>query len=66
MKDADADVMNAAALLIKEHGSGAWLEAASKHSELKEAGDRAGAAMWWRIADVISKLDDAESEGPTS
>jgi hypothetical protein len=64
--DNDVDVMNVAALLIKEHGADAWLEAASKHRELEEAGDRAGAAVWRRIANAISKLDDAESEGPAS
>ena len=64
--DSDADVMNAAVLLIKEHGSEAWLEAASKHSELEEAGDRAGAARWRRIANAISQMDDAETQGPAS
>lgn len=55
-----ADIIQAAALLIKEHGEDAWLEAAAKSTDLKKSGDLGGSQMWMRIADAIAALADQE------
>ncbi len=55
-----ADITRAAALLIKEHGEDAWLEAISKSTDLKDGGDKAGSQLWARIAETIAKMTDEE------
>lgn len=50
------EVMTAAALLIKEHGEDAWLEASSKSTDQKAAGDVAGSQFWAHVANVIAEM----------
>jgi hypothetical protein len=60
-----ADVLAAAALLIKEHGEDAWLEASSKSSDLKASGDKAGSQLWAHVADAIAAMSDPDSTSQT-
>jgi hypothetical protein len=60
-----ADVLGAAALLIKEHGEDAWLEASSKSTDLKASGDKAGSQLWAHIADAIAAMSQEDSGGAT-
>lgn len=55
-----ADILHAAALVIKEHGEDAWLEAASKSTDLKASGDLAGSKHWMRIAEAITAMSNQE------
>lgn len=55
------DVLTAAALLVKEHGEDAWLEASSKASDQKAAGDKAGSQFWAHVADAIAAMSGAEA-----
>lgn len=52
------DILRSAKLMIKNHGSGAWIECASKHRELLAEGDEEGARVWLEIAEVIARWDD--------
>jgi hypothetical protein len=56
------DVLTAAALLIKEHGEDAWLEASSKSSDQKAAGDVAGSQFWAHVANAIAEIDQGGSD----
>ena len=60
-----ADVLTAAALLVKEHGEDAWLEASSKASDHKAAGDVAASQFWAHVADAIAAMS-GEAEAPAS
>lgn len=60
-----AEVLTAAALLVKEHGEDAWLEASSKASDHKAAGDMAASQFWAHVADAIAAMS-GEAEAPTS
>ena len=60
----DLEVLQVAALLIKEHDAGAWTMAAARYDELKAAGDTEGAAVWHRIAGAIATLDDTQTHEP--
>ena len=55
---ADIDIYRSAKLLIQQHGTAAWLEAATRFRELKAQGDLEGAVVWKRIAAAIAELDD--------
>ena len=57
------DIIRAAALCIQEHGEDAWLEAVSKSTDLKEAGDLAGSQLWVRIAEAVTALSNQEPPG---
>ena len=60
-----ADVLTAAALLVKEHGEDAWLEASSKASDHKAAGDPAASQFWAHVADAIAAMSGQEAaDGP--
>lgn len=61
-----ADVMTAAALLVKEHGDDAWLEASSKASDHKAAGDMAASQFWAHVADAIAAMSGQEAPGAPS
>ena len=50
------DVIAAAALLIKEHGDDAWLEASEKSADQKAAGDIAGSQCWAHVANTIAEM----------
>ena len=58
------DILQAAALVIKEHGEDAWLEAASKSTDLKASGDVAASKHWMQIADAIRAMSDQELAKP--
>ena len=61
-----ADVLTAAALLVKEHGDDAWLEASSKASDHKAAGDVATSQFWAHVADAIAAMSgQEEASAPT-
>ena len=60
---ADIDISRSAALLIKQHGTTAWLEAAAKYRELLAREDYAGATAWRRIAAAIAQFDDVKHQG---
>lgn len=60
------DVLKAAALLVKEHGEDAWLEASSKSTDQKAAGDAAGGQFWAHVADAIAAMSGAAPSGPPS
>ena len=57
------DVLTAAALLVKEHGEDAWLEASSKSTDQKAAGDTAGSQFWAHVADAIAALSESDTTG---
>ncbi len=52
------DVIAAAALLIKEHGDDAWLEASEKSADQKAAGDVAGSQFWAHVANAIAEISE--------
>ena len=58
------DVLTAAALLVKEHGEDAWLEASSKSTDQKAAGDVAGSQFWAHVADAIAAMSGAPESPP--
>lgn len=60
-----ADILAAAALLIKEHGEDAWLEASSKASDLKAAGDIPGSQLWAHVADAVAAMSDPDATSPS-
>ncbi len=55
------DVLTAAALLVKEHGEDAWLEASSKSTDQKAAGDVAGSQFWAHVADAIAAMSEPDA-----
>lgn len=57
------DVLTAAVLLVKEHGEDAWLEASSKSTDQKAAGDTAGSQFWAHVADAIAALSEPGTTG---
>ncbi len=64
MSVSDLDIWRTANELVKQHGPGAWIFAAKHHSDLKEAGDTEGAAVFYRVATAIAEL--VELEDPES
>jgi hypothetical protein len=61
-----AEVMTAAALLVKEHGDDAWLEASSKATDHKAAGDLATSQFWAHVADAIAAMSGPEETSAPS
>jgi len=57
------DVLTAAALLIKEHGEDAWLEASSRSTDQKGAGDAAGSQFWAHVANTIAQMSEEDGSG---
>ncbi len=57
----DIDIFRAAALLIKERGDDAQLVAIKRATEMLDAGDVDGYAVWKRIVDAIK---DTQREKP--
>jgi hypothetical protein len=55
------DVLTAAALLIKEHGEDAWLEASSKSTDEKTAGNIAASQFWAHVANAIAEMEQGAS-----
>ena len=58
------EVLQAAALLVKEHGEDAWLEASSKSTDQKAAGDTAGSQFWAHVADAIAAMSEPAPANP--
>jgi hypothetical protein len=58
------DVLTAAALLVKEHGEDAWLEASSRATDQKDAGDKDGSQFWAHVADAIAKMEQEGASAP--
>ena len=52
----DLDILRAANILIKRHGTDASIVAAQRADELLEAGDMDGCAIWKRILAAIAEL----------
>jgi hypothetical protein len=52
----DLDILRAANILIKRHGSDAAIEAARRADELLAAGDMDGRAIWKRILSAVAEL----------
>ncbi len=57
----DIDIFRAAALLIKERGDDAQLVTIKRATEMLDAGDVDGYAVWKRIVDAIK---ESERETP--
>jgi len=57
------DVLTASALLVKEHGDDAWLEASSKSTDLKASGDIAGSQFWAHVANAIAEMSEQDAGG---
>ena len=56
----DIDIYRSAAVLVREHGQGAALEAAQRADELMAEGDMDGRAVWHRIERAIEELQRKE------
>ncbi len=61
----ELDVWRSAAVLMREHGDGAAVEAAFRADERPEHGDIDGCALWKRVMKAVdelrrSKLKDGE------
>ena len=54
------DVFRSAAVLVREHGDDASLEAAQLADAMMEKGDVEGAAVWRRIVKAAKELQRAE------
>ena len=60
----DIDIFQAAAVLIKEHGHAAQLQAIKRATKMLDAGDVDGYAVWKRIVDAIKDMQrEAPREG---
>jgi hypothetical protein len=59
----DIDIWRTAKLLIDQHGLLAWYRAGVRASELKAAGDDAGAEVWGRVFHAIDELYRTERKG---
>jgi hypothetical protein len=58
------DVLTAAALLIKEHGEDAWLEASSRSTDQKAAGDATASQFWAHVANAIAEIEQEAEDAP--
>ncbi len=56
----EIDIFRSAAVLIREHGAGAALEAAQRADAMLEKGDMEGAAVWKRIVRAVEELQRRE------
>ncbi len=56
----DLDIYRSAAVLIREHGEDAALEAAQRADAMLERGDMEGAAVWRRILGAVEELQRKE------
>ena len=63
----DLDVYRSATVLIREHGTGAALEAAQRADAMLERGDMGGYAVWKRIVAAVEEIERTERrEGEAS
>ncbi len=56
----DLDIYRSAAVLIREHGKGAAVEAASRADAMLEKGDFDGQKVWKRILAAVQELQRME------
>ena len=56
----DIDVFRSAAVLIREHGQNAVLEAAQRADAMLEKGDMEGVAVWKRIVRAVGEIERKE------
>ena len=56
----DLDIYRSAAVLIREHGAGAALEAAQRADAMLGRGDMEGCAVWKRIVTAVEELQRRE------
>ncbi len=52
----ELDVWRSAAVLVREHGDGAAMEAAFRADERMECGDLDGCALWKRVMAAVDEL----------
>ncbi len=52
----DLDIYRSATVLIREHGTGAALEAAQRANAMLERGDMDGCAVWRRIVEAVGEI----------
>ena len=52
----DPDIYRTAAVLVKEHGEDALLQAGMRADELLDQGDMDGKAVWLRILAAVKEL----------
>jgi hypothetical protein len=52
----DLDIWRCAALMIKQHGDTAAIEAAARADEYREKGELDGERVWTRITEAIDEL----------
>jgi hypothetical protein len=60
----EIDIWRVANLMLKRYGDQAEAESAIKSTEIAEAGDSAGAAVWRRVTDAIGQLLNVTPRGP--
>ena len=60
----EIDIWRVANLMLKRYGSEADIESAIRAEELTEAGDWAEEAVWRRIIDAITQLENTKPPGP--
>ena len=58
----DLDIFRSAAVLIREHGAGAALEAAQHADAMLERGHMDGCAVWKRVLRAVEELQRMERE----
>jgi hypothetical protein len=56
----DLDIYRTAAVLIREHGPGAGLEAAQRADAMLEKGDVEGSAVWLCVLHAVEELQRKE------
>ena len=60
----EIDIWCVAFLTLNRYGDEADIESAIRAEELFEEGDHNGAAVWRRIIDAITRLENATPPGP--
>ena len=61
----DIDLYRTAALMIKQHGEDATLQAAMKADALMAKGDMKGAKVWQEVVKKIDILQNQKADGIT-
>ena len=56
----DLDIYRSAAVLVREHGQNAVLEAAQRADAMLERGDMNGCAVWKRIVAAVEEIERTE------
>lgn len=64
MPVSDKEIFQSAAVLIREHGDGAAVEAALKADAMLERGDLDGRAVWLRILRAVDVLQASHPAEP--